>query len=64
MKDYIITCCSTVDMDLNFFEENEIPFIPYSFSMDGHEYFDDYGKSITIDDFYLAMKNGATPTTS
>lgn len=61
---YAVTCCSTVDMDIEFFNERSIAFIPFHFRMDGKEYLDDYGKSITITDFYKAMENGATPTTS
>ena len=26
MGEFVITCCSTADMDRNFFEEREIPF--------------------------------------
>ena len=64
MSDYVITCCSTVDMTEAFFKERDIAYLPFHFTMDGHEYLDDYGKSITIEDFYKAMENGAQPTTS
>ncbi len=64
MNDYVVTCCSTIDMNLDFFAKRDIPFIPFSFHMDGQEYADDYGKSISIEDFYKAMENGAMPTTS
>ncbi len=64
MNDYVVTCCSTIDMNLDFFAKRDIPFIPFHFHMDGQEYADDYGKSISIEDFYKAMENGAMPTTS
>lgn len=64
MSEYIVSCCSTVDMDLEFFEKRNIPFIPFHFNMDGQEYLDDYGKSISIEDFYKAIDNGAEPNTS
>lgn len=64
MNDYVVTCCSTIDMNLDFFAKRDIPFISFSFHMDGQEYADDYGKSISIEDFYKAMENGAMPTTS
>ena len=64
MNDYVVTCCSTIDMNLDFFAKRDIPFIPFHFRMDGQEYADDYGKSISIEDFYKAMENGAMPTTS
>ena len=64
MKDFILTCCSTVDMNKEFFEETKIPYISYRFSLDGEEIEDDYGKSITNEEFYEKMKNGAMPKTS
>ena len=64
MQNYVITCCSTVDMDLDFFENNDIQFIPFTFNLDGKSYDDDYGKSYPLHDFYTAMVNGAVPTTS
>ena len=45
MQDYVITCCSTVDMDLDFFENNNIAFIPFTFTLNGQDYDDDYVKS-------------------
>ena len=64
MQDYVITCCSTVDMDLDFFENNNIAFIPFTFTLNGQDYDDDYGKSYKLEDFYKAMVKGAVPTTS
>lgn len=64
MQDYVITCCSTVDMDLDFFENNDIRFVPFTFNLDGKDYDDDYGKSYPLADFYQAMVDGAVPTTS
>ena len=64
MNEYVITCCSTVDMDLNFFEKNNIDFIPFTFTLNGKEYDDDYGVSFALHDFYQAMVDGAVPTTS
>ncbi len=64
MKDFILTCCSTVDLDLEFFKKTGIPFIAYSFNLDGVEYADDYGISISNEEFYNRIKNGAEPVTS
>ena len=64
MKDFILTCCSTVDLNLEFFKTTHIPFIAYSFNLDGVEYADDYGKSISNEEFYKRVKEGATPQTS
>ena len=51
-------------MNKEFFEETKIPYISYRFSLDGEEIEDDDGKSITNEEFYEKMKNGAMPKTS
>ena len=64
MFNYCITCCSTADMPLEYFNKNDIPFACFHFQMDGKEYCDDLGKSISFDEFYKRIDNGAMPTTS
>ncbi|WP_320958763.1 DegV family protein, partial [Enterocloster asparagiformis] len=64
MSDYVITCCSTADMPESFFTEKNIPYACFHFTMDGCEYADDLGKSITNEEFYQRVKNGAMPVTS
>lgn len=64
MKKYVVTCCSTIDMNLDFFKENDISYIPFTFMIDNQEYFDDYGQSYPIKDFYNAMRDGKVATTS
>lgn len=64
MKDYILTCCSTADMPLEFFESRDIPFVNFHFNMDGEEYPDDLGQTMPFDEFYSRIKAGAMPTTS
>lgn len=64
MNDYILTCCSTADRSISFFKERNIPYIMFHFRMNGKDYFDDLGQSISFDDFYKAIDEGATPVTS
>lgn len=64
MIDYQITCCSTADMPAEYFEERHIPFACFHFQLNGREYPDDLGKSITFDDFYKQVADGAMPKTS
>lgn len=64
MEDYILTCCSTADMPLEFFTDRDIPFVNFHFNMDGKEYPDDLGQSMSFDEFYSRIKSGAMPTTS
>lgn len=64
MSKFIITCCSTADMSLEYFKHRNIPFIPFHFNMDGKEYPDDLGISISFEAFYAKIAAGALPTTS
>lgn len=64
MSDFIITCCSTVDMPAEFFEENNVPIVHFHYTMEGKEYEDDLGKSMPFDLFYNKIKEGVTSTTS
>ena len=52
MSDYIITCCSTGGHAGILFTEKNIPYACFHFTMDGCEYADDLGKSITNEEFY------------
>lgn len=64
MSDFILSCCSTADMPLEFFETRNVQLICFHFTMDGKEYADDLGQSIPFDDFYKRIADGAQPTTS
>lgn len=64
MSDFAVTCCSTADMDRNFFEQRKIPFACFHYRMDGKEYPDDLGKSMPMEEFYGRMAAGAQPTTA
>ena len=64
MSDYQITCCSTADLPLSFFEQTSIPFACFHYELNGTEYPDDLGQTVSFDTFYSNMKKGAMPTTS
>ena len=64
MTDYVLSCCSTADMPLEYFQKRNIPFVPFHFSMAGKEYPDDLGQSMSFDEFYKRIAAGAMPTTS
>jgi len=51
-------------MPLEHFQKRNIPFIPFHFSIDGKEYPDDLGQSMSFDEFYRHVAEGALPTTS
>jgi DegV family protein with EDD domain len=64
MSDFIVTCCSTADMPLEFFKVRKIPFACFRFYIDGKEYLDDLGQSMPFEKFYNKIKEGAIATTS
>ncbi len=64
MSDFILSCCSTADMPLEFFQTRNVQLICFHFTMDGTEYADDLGQSIPFDEFYQRITDGAEPTTS
>ncbi len=63
-NEYKITCCSTADMPLAYFNEKKIPYAKFHFTMDGAEYLDDLGVSISFEDFYKRVSEGTMPVTS
>lgn len=64
MSDYVITCCSTVDLSDELLKERNIPYASFTFTADGKTYSDDYGKSYPIDKFYKDIAAGMQPVTS
>lgn len=64
MADFILSCCSTADLPLEFFQTRNVQLICFHFTIDGVDYADDLGQSIPFDDFYKRISDGAQPTTS
>lgn len=64
MNNYILSCCSTADMPYDYFKERNIPYVCFHYVVDGNEYPDDLGQTISFDDFYKKIEEGAMPTTS
>lgn len=64
MFDYVITCCSTADMPYEYFQKRNIPFVCFHYNMDGKEYLDDLGQTMSFEEFYRRIAAGAMPTTS
>ena len=61
---FTLTCCSTADMPLDFFNKHKIPFLCFHFQMNGREFADDLGQSMPFSEFYQKIADGAQPTTS
>ncbi len=64
MADYIISCCSTADLTKEHMEARDIKYACFHYELDGKEYLDDLGQSMSLPDFYKAMENGAMTKTS
>ena len=64
MGDYIISCCSTADLTKKHFVDRDIHYICFHYELDGKQYRDDLGETMSFADFYQAMKDGADTKTS
>ena len=64
MNNYILSCCSTVDLSKEHLDSRNIKYACFHYFLDGKEYMDDLGMSIPIDKFYKAMVDGADTRTS
>lgn len=64
MAEYILSCCSTADLTESHFKERDIHYICFHYFLDGKQYEDDLGKSMSFDAFYKAMSEGAQTKTS
>lgn len=64
MSDYILSCCSTVDLSEEHLKSRSLRYARFQFTLDGVLYEDDLGKTIPYDKFYEAMKKGAETKTS
>ena len=63
-NDFILSCCSTADISKEHFESRNIKYCCYHYFLNGVEHKDDLGVSMSFDDFYEAMANGADTKTS
>ena len=61
---YILSCCSTADLSQSHFDTRNIKYICFHYLLDGKQYEDDLGKSMPLEKFYEAMKNGSQTKTS
>jgi DegV family protein with EDD domain len=64
MSGYVLSCCSTADMPLEYFLKRNIPFALFHYNIDGKEYPDDLGQAMSFEEFYRRIAAGALPTTS
>lgn len=64
MSSYILSCCSTADLTKEHFLSRQIHWLCFHYFLDGKEYKDDLGESLSFEDFYAAIAAGADTRTS
>ena len=64
MSEYILSCCSTADLTKEHFSRRNISYICFHYAIDGEEYMDDLGESMSFDVFYDRIAKGADTRTS
>lgn len=64
MSQYCLSCCSTADLSKKHFEERDIRYVCFHFELDGTEYFDDLGESMSSEELFQKMSSGASTKTS
>ena len=64
MSNYVISCCSPTDLTREYFNERSVPLGYFKYTMDGKEYIDDLGETISPKEFYARIDAGSMPVTS
>jgi len=64
MSDYILSTCSVVDIPKSYLDDRDIKYLYFHFTLDGKDYPDDFGQTVSYKDFYNRIREGAMPTTS
>lgn len=64
MSDYVLSCCSTVDMDLSWVAQRDLACVFFNYELDGVNYKDDFGATFSPAELYQRMLAGADAKTS
>lgn len=64
MSDFVLTCCSTADLTKEHFASRDIHYVCFHYSINGVTYPDDLGESMSFEEFYKKMAEGAETMTS
>jgi len=64
MNDFILSCCSTVDLKKEHLDSRDIHYICFHYELNGEIFADDLGTTMPLPDFYKAMEDGAETRTS
>jgi len=61
---YVISCCSTTDLNKEHYERRDIRYIGFHYMINGKSYVDDMGETMTSKEFYSYIRKGADTSTS
>lgn len=64
MCNYILSCCSTADLTKEQLANRNIKYICFHYMLNDKPYSDDLGESLSLEDFYQKLVDGAEPKTS
>ena len=64
MNKYILSCCSTADLTDEHLKNRNISYICFFYEINGQIHKDDMGKTVSMDEFYKSMAEGAQTKTS
>lgn len=64
MRDFEIVTDSCCDLPLNLIKERNIPYVSLTFRLNGEEFTDDFGMSLSFKNFYDRLRNGEMIKTS
>ncbi len=63
-RQFILSCDSTCDLTKEYLNRLDIHYICMHYALNGREYRDDFGESMSLKSFYQAMRDGADTKTS
>ena len=64
MNKYLLSCCSTSDLNVKHYKDRGIRYICFHYFLDGIEHKDDFGETLPISEFYKKMEQEAMTKTS
>ena len=64
MNQYVLSCCSTVDLTPERMQERDLRYLCFKYTVDGLECRDDMGVSMSSEELFRRMSGGAETKTS
>lgn len=64
MNQYVLSCCSTVDLTPERMQKRDLRYVCFKYSVDDMEYRDDMGMSMPSEELFRRMSGGAETKTS